>query len=375
MQPSLLRTPLFELHQEAGARFVDFAGWQMPVQYQGILQEHQAVRGHVGLFDVSHMGQLEVRGEGALAALNGLITNDLERIVDGQALYACLCREDGGVLDDLIVYRFSAEHLFICCNASNREKVVAWCTQRLAGAAPQLEVRDRTLDYGLLAVQGPAAVALVAQLAEVGFDPREIKRFRFARGRIAGVEAIVSRTGYTGEDGFELYLPAEQTAEVWRALRQADPQLVPVGLGARDTLRMEYKLALYGHELSEEINPLEAGLGWAVKLQKADFVGKAALEKIKAEGVGRRLVALRLHGRAIARQGDAIVDEAGAQIGVVTSGAPSPSLGAPIALAFVPEGLHAPQTPLRVQIRKRVEQATVVKPPMIPSNPDAQIER
>lgn len=365
---ALRRTPLYARHAAAGARFVDFGGWEMPVQYQGITAEHLAVRAGAGLFDVSHMGQLEVEGPGALEAVNALITNDLEALVDGQALYTCLCREDGGILDDLVVYRRSRTRIFVCCNAGNRAKVVAWFAAHLATPGSGLTVTDQSDALALLAVQGPRAVALVAGLT-TGVDAAAIKRFHCAEGAVAGVPTLLSRTGYTGEDGFELYVPAAQAEAVWDALRAADPALVPVGLGARDTLRLEYKMALYGNDIDEGTTPLEAGLGWVTKLDKPDFIGKAALLAQRAAGVPRRLVAVLLDGKAIARHGYPVVDADGQPIGVVTSGAPSPSLGRPIALAYVPEGQHAVGSVVRIQVRNRVETGTIVKPPFVTAAP------
>jgi aminomethyltransferase len=368
---TLNRTPLYAKHAAAGARFVDFGGWEMPVQYQGIAAEHQAVRTGVGLFDVSHMGQIDVRGPGALEAVNALITNDLAAIKDGQALYTCLCREDGGILDDLVVYRYDLDHIFICCNAGNRAKVAGWFATHLGGAGSGLTVADQSDAFALLAVQGPQAVALVAGLAEglpAGTDVRSIGRYHFAEGTVAGIPTIFSRTGYTGEDGFELYVPAAQAEALWDALFAAEPGLVPVGLGARDTLRLEMKFALYGNDIDEGTTPLEAGLAWVTKLHKADFMGKAALLAQREAGVPRRLVAVRLDGKAIARHGYPVVDAAGAQIGVVTSGAPSPSLGYPIAMAYVPDGQHALGSRVSIQVRNRVETGTIVKAPFYVPN-------
>ncbi|MCB9548406.1 MAG: glycine cleavage system aminomethyltransferase GcvT [Myxococcales bacterium] len=356
----LRRTPFFERHADHKARFVDFGGWQMPVQYAaGIQAEHRAVRRHAGLFDVSHMGEIDVRGADAVAAVNRLITNDLEAIADGQALYTCLCRPDGGIVDDLVVYRFGRERVFICCNAANRAKDFAWISAHLEGAVAE----DQGDAWAQLALQGPAAPALLQGLTSTPLA--DIKRYWFAEGMVAGVPALISRTGYTGEDGFELYLPASQGGAVWDALFAADPALLPIGLGARDTLRLEMKYALYGNDIDDTTTPLEAGLGWVVKLKKADFIGKSALEAQKAAGVPRQLVAFVMEGRVPARHGYAIVDAEGAPIGRVTSGGPSPSLERNIGLAYVPTGQHAVGSPLRVEVRGRAEAATIVKAPFI----------
>ena len=359
---TLKRTPLYAKHAAAGARFVDFGGWEMPVQYQGIAAEHHAVRTGVGLFDVSHMGQIDVQGPDALAAVNALITNDLNAIKDGQALYTCLCREDGGILDDLVVYRFSTARIFICCNAGNRAKVAGWFASHLGADGSGLIVADQSDTFALLAVQGPKAVDLVAGLT-AGADARSIGRYHFAEGTVAGIPTLISRTGYTGEDGFELYVPADQAEAAWDALFAADPSLVPIGLGARDTLRLEMKFALYGNDIDEGTTPLEAGLAWVTKLAKPDFIGKAALLAQREAGVPRRLVAVRLDGKAIARHGYPVVDAEGSPIGVVTSGAPSPSLGYPIAMAYVPDGQHAVGSTVSIQVRNRVETGTIVKSP------------
>lgn len=353
------RTPLFALHQAAGGRFVDFGGWEMPVQFQGISAEHLHVRRHGGLFDVSHMGEIDVRGPDAVAAFNRLITNDLEAIADGQALYSPMCQPDGGIVDDLVIYRFSRERIFICCNASNRAKDFAWIQAHLEGAIAQ----DRSDAFAQIAVQGQAAQAAIQALTAVPLA--DIKRYWFAEGAVADVPALISRTGYTGEDGFELYVPADQGAAVWQALRAVDPELLPIGLGARDTLRLEMKYALYGNDIDATTTPLEAGLGWTVKLKAGDFIGRDALVAQKAAGIPRRLVAFVLADRAPARPGYAVVDAAGQAIGTVTSGTRSPSLGKNIGLAYVPTGQHRTGTPIRIQGRRAVMHGTLIKPPFV----------
>ncbi len=351
------RTPLYEKHREAGARFVSFGGWEMPVQYVGIQQEHDAVRQRAGLFDVSHMGEVDVRGPGAIAAVNRLITNDLETIADGQALYTAMCRPDGGIVDDLIVYRFGRDRVFICVNAANREKDFAWITGHLEGA----EAHDRSDDYAQIAIQGPAAAAMLQAITSVDLGP--IGRMRFVEGDVAGSRAIIARTGYTGEDGFELYVAPHAAPTIWDALVAQGAQ--PCGLGARDTLRLEFKLALYGNDIDDGTTPLEAGLGWVVKLDKPDFIGKSALVEQKAKGVPRRLVGFRMDGKVPARHGYPVVDEGGAVIGQVTSGTRSPSLGTNIGLAYVPTGKHQSGTKIGIEIRGRVETATVVPTPFL----------
>lgn len=353
------RTPLYEVHAAAGGRFVDFGGWEMPVQFTGIRAEHLQVRRHGGLFDVSHMGEIEVRGADAVAAVNRLITNDLEAIADGQAVYSPMCRPDGGIVDDLVVYRFGRERVFICCNAGNRAKDFAWIEANLQGATAT-DVGDA---YAQIAVQGRAAAAAVQSLTPTALD--DIGRYWFAEGQVAGVPTLISRTGYTGEDGFELYVPADQGAAVWQALRAADPALLPIGLGARDTLRLEMKYALYGNDIDETTSPLEAGLGWTVKLKAGDFIGRDALVAQKAAGLTRRLIAFRLDGRAPARGGYPVVDPNGEPIGVVTSGTRSPSLDQNIGLAYVPVGQHRVGAPIRVQVRRAVVTGQIVKPPFV----------
>lgn len=354
------RTPLYEKHKEAGARFVSFGGWEMPVQYAGIQAEHEAVRTAAGLFDVSHMGEVDIRGDDAVGAFNRLITNDLEAIEDGQALYTVMCRPDGGIVDDLIVYRFGRDRVFVCTNAANRDKDFAWIAEHLEGAT----ATDRGDEFAQIAIQGPRAPAILQRVTRV--DLGGVGRFRFVVGDVAGVESIVARTGYTGEDGFELYLPADRAPGVWDALREAGGDaLTPAGLGARDTLRLEMKYMLYGNDIDETTTPLEAGLGWVVKLDKADFVGREALARQKQEGVRRRLVGFQMDGRAIARHGYPVVDEGGDAIGHVTSGTRSPTLGVGIGLAYVPVGRHRPGTKIDIQVRQRTEPATIVKTPFV----------
>jgi aminomethyltransferase len=355
---TLLRTPLFENVKAAGARFVPFGGWEMPVQFQGIQAEHDHVRTAAGLFDVSHMGEIEIKGPGALEAVNRLITNDLAAIVDGQALYTCLCRPDGGIVDDLVVYRFAEDHIFICCNASNRAKDFAWIQENLRGVT----ARDRSDEFAQLALQGPKAVEVVQRFASIDLAP--IKRYHFAVGQVCGADVIFSRTGYTGEDGFELYLSPADAPRVFDALI-GEPEVKPIGLGARDTLRLEMKYALYGNDIDDTTTPLEAGLGWVVKLDKADFIGRDALVAQKAAGLTRRLVGFEMVGRAPARHDYPVVDAAGATVGRVTSGSFSPTLKKNIGLAYVPVGQDKLGSALNVQIRDRAEPAVVVKTPFV----------
>ncbi len=352
-------TPLLERHRALGARLVPFAGYEMPIQYSGIVAEHQAVRERAGLFDVSHMGELRVTGSAALSEVNHLITNDLTRTADGQALYTCCLQEDGGILDDLIVYRAAEDDLLIVCNASNYEKILAHVSQQLKRAT----LSDETASTALIALQGPRALQILSD-ASLSVDPSVIRPFRFQRAELSGVEVTVARTGYTGEDGVELFCAAAGATRLWDALMDAGAPhgLLPCGLGARDTLRLEARLSLYGNELSEATNPLEAGLGWTVKLDKPDFIGKAALTALQAEQPRRALVGFECTSRGIARGGYPVM-QAGAQVGVVTSGGPAPTLGKNIGLAYVPPSLSAIGSALSVDARGRLVDAVVVKTP------------
>ena len=282
----LKRTPLYEAHRAAGARIVPFAGWEMPVQYAGVIDEHRAVRSAAGLFDVSHMGEVRVRGAGAQDFLQRLTPNDVAKLADGQAHYSGLLTERGTYLDDLLVYRLAADDYLVVVNAANRERDVAWIEGRAAEFGRDVEVADRSDDYALLALQGPRAAAILGPLATP--DVTAIRYYHFGHGEVDGVPALISRTGYTGEDGFELYVAPDDARRLWDRLLAAGREegLAPAGLGARDTLRLEAAMALYGHELDEETTPYEAGLGWVVKLDKGDFVGREALRR--AEGGGNR---------------------------------------------------------------------------------------
>lgn len=360
---STLKTPLHPRHLEAGGRMVPFAGFEMPVQYTGIIEEHLHVREKVGVFDVSHMGEVFVEGPDALPALNRLMTNDLAAIADGQAVYTAMCLPTGGIIDDLVVYRFGPEKLLVVCNASNVAKDFAWIAEHLEGDAV---ATDRSVEYAQLAVQGPHAEALLQPLCDR--ELTGLRRYWFTEGAVAGIGGIIARTGYTGEDGFELYVPAEQGPALWDALFEAgEGMLAPIGLGARDTLRLEMKYALYGNDIDESTTPLEAGLSWLCKLSKpGGFIGREALVAQKAAGIPRRLVAFRMDEKgAPARHDYAVLDENDQPVGRVTSGTRSPSLGTNIGMAYVPTGMHRTGTPLRIQIRKKVASATVVKPPFV----------
>jgi aminomethyltransferase len=341
---------------------VPFAGWEMPVQYKGIVEEHRAVRERVGLFDVSHMGELELTGPGALEFVSSLITNDPTRIADGQALYTCCCNDVGTILDDLIVYRRSPEHLLVVCNASNREKIA---THFARAAQGKVAFRDASDETALLALQGPRALETLAA-AGTSFDAaRELKSFRFKDGTVASVPCTIARTGYTGEDGVELFMPWDAAPTVFRALLAAGKAfgIEPVGLGARDTLRLEGRLSLYGNDIDESTDPLEAGLGWVVKLDKSHFVGKEALQRLKAEGPRRAFVGFEMVGRGIARHGYPLLDATGGTIGLCTSGSPSPTLGKSIGLGYVPVAMAPVGTKLSVDCRGKAVEAVVVETP------------
>lgn len=352
------RTPLYDNHVRAGARMVEFAGWEMPVQYAGILAEHEAVRARVGLFDVSHMGEVVFRGPRALEALGRAFTNDLGRAADGQAQYGCLCRETGGIVDDVVVYRRSAEDLIVCVNAANRGKDFAWLADHADGA----DVRDESDAWGQLALQGPRAAGLLQRLTRVNLS--QLRAYRFAPGEVAGIACLVARTGYTGEDGFELFCPAERAPRLWDELLEAGrPEgIAPCGLGARDSLRLEMAYRLYGADMDDETTPLEAGLAWVVKLDKGPFVGRDALLRQREQGVARKLVGFTLTEPGIPRHGYPVLSD-GRRVGVVTSGTRSPSLGISIGLAYVPPPLAAEGSAFAVEVRGRAVAARGVKTP------------
>jgi aminomethyltransferase len=352
------RTPLYEAHQTLGARMVDFAGWEMPVQYTSIVAEHEAVRTAAGLFDVSHMGEVEFAGKGALESANALITNDLGRCADGQAVYAGLLNERGGFVDDVVAYRFSPERVLICVNAGNRDKDFSWMIGHARGVTP----KNRSDDFAQLALQGPKAPALLQRLTAVELP--KIATYRFAEGSVANVPCIISRTGYTGEDGFELYCAPDDAPKLWFALLdEGKPDgLVPTGLGARDSLRTEMKYALYGNDIDDDHTPLEAGLGWIVKMDKGDFVGRPVLEQQKAKGVSRKLVGFELTEPGVPRHGYPIL-AGGERVGEVTSGTMGPTVKRPIGMGYVPPALASEGSTFQVEIRGRPVAARVVKTP------------
>ncbi len=352
------RTPLHDVHVRAGARIVEFAGWEMPVQYQGILAEHAAVRERVGLFDVSHMGEVVFRGPKALDSLQRLFTNDLARCADGQAQYGCLCREEGGIVDDVVVYRRSADDLLVCVNAGNRQKDYEW----LHGHAFGADVSNESDAWAQLALQGPLAASALQRLTSVRLP--SVGTYRFTQGDVAGVPCLIARTGYTGEDGFELFCASPQGPKTWAALMEAaQPEGIrPCGLGARDSLRLEMAYRLYGSDMDDTTTPLEAGLSWVVKLDKGDFVGRQSLQKQKEAGLSKKLVGFTLTEPGIPRHGYAVLQD-GKPVGTVTSGTKSPTLGTSIGLAYVPPGLAAEGSTFAVDVRGRAVAAKVVKTP------------
>ena len=360
MDDDLARTPLFDLHTAAGARMAPFAGYAMPIQYPaGIRAEHFAVRSAAGLFDVSHMGEFTVRGPQSCDLVQYLTVNDVSKVAVGQAQYSALCKEDGTILDDLLVYR-CADRFILVVNAGNRVRDWNWVTEH--GAGFDVDVSDDSDDIALIALQGPASQAILTSLTDMDLDA--IGYYRFAEGAVATTEGIVSRTGYTGEDGFELYLPAAAAVSAWEALvRAGEPHgLAPAGLGSRDSLRLEMGYALYGNDLDEEHTALESGLGWIVKLDAGDFIGRDALAAQKARGVSRRLTGIRCRRRGFPRRGYPILHD-GEEVGTVTSGVASPSLGEGIALGYLPVELARPGTDIGILIRGRTVPARTQRPP------------
>lgn len=363
---SLKRTALFDRHQALGARIIPFAGFEMPVQYEGIIAEHKAVRGKAGLFDLGHMGQLQVTGPDALAFLQYTTTNDLSTLEPGQAKYTLLPNESGGVVDDLIVYRNpeGEEGYMVVMNASNAARDVAWWHDlRTRRDDLNVDLDDASERMGMIAIQGPKSQEIMARVTDVDLDA--IADFSWTNASVAGVSTKLARTGYTGEDGFEIYASNEEIGSIWDAVLEAgkDDGLVPVGLGARDTLRMEAKMPLYGQELGDDISPYEAGLGWAVKLDKGEFVGRAPMAEAKANKPSRRLVGFKLVGRGGSPRTHYPVAVDGEVIGEVTSGAMSPTLGENIGLALIKREYAGVGKPLQIMIRNKPVEAVQVKTP------------
>jgi len=362
----LKRTALHERHKELGARLIPFAGWEMPVQYAGILAEHRAVRNEAGLFDLGHMGQFLVTGPDALAFLQYTTTNDLSDLEPGQAKYTLLSNEHGGVIDDLIVYRNpeGEDGYTVVMNASNAPKDVAWWEDvRARRDDMDVTLDDMSSRTGMIAIQGPRSQEIVQKLTDMPLD--ELAYFTWKNGTVAGVSTKIARTGYTGEDGFEFYAPNEQIDRLWSALMDAgkDEGLVPVGLGARDTLRLEARMPLYGQELGDDISPYEAGLGWAVKLDKGEFIGREKMAAVKAQGAERKAVGFRMTGRGGAPRTHYPVQVDGEIVGEVTSGAMSPTLQENIGLALIRKSVAGVGKPLEIIVRGKPVEAVQVKTP------------
>lgn len=360
---TLKQTPLYPLYAKYGAKTIDFGGWDLPVQFSGIQQEHDAVRGQAGLFDVSHMGEFYVSGAGALAFLQRMTTNDVSKLEANQAQYSLLCYPDGGVVDDLLVYKLAEERYMLVVNASNIDKDYDWLAQHLT-AGEDVSLVNASDETALIALQGPKAETILAKLTAAPIQA--LRPFRFMQDAdVAGVKALVSRTGYTGEDGFELYVSSGDAAAVWEKLLEAGAGegLVAAGLGARDTLRFESRLPLYGQELSAEISPLEAGLGIFVKLDKGEFVGQQALAAQKAQGLPRKLVGIEMIDRGIPRSHYPVYNAAGERIGEVTTGTQSPTFKRNVGLALLQQAYTALETEVFVEIRGKRLKAVVVKTP------------
>ena len=359
---NLKKTPLNEVHRNLGGKMVDFGGWDMPVQYSGVIAEHLATRTRAGLFDVSHMGEFYVEGEDAIAFVDRLTTNDVTKLIDGQAHYSALTYENGCVVDDLLVYRFDQDKLLLVVNAGTTDKDWDWITSHTKDE--NITLTNASADYCQIAVQGPNAVEITQKLTDVPLD--EIKYYHFTVGTFDGVDAIISRTGYTGEDGFEIYAGKDHAEQIWNNLLEAgnfgaEDGILPCGLAARNTLRLESAMSLYGHEISDEITPLEANLGWICKL-KTDFLGRDALVKQKEKGLKRKLVGFEMIDKGIARDGfDVYVDDE--KVGYVTSGSPAPYLKKNIGLAFVPVELANIGQEIKIDVRGKHLLAQIVPTP------------
>ncbi len=361
----LKTTPLFEIHKKLNGKIVPFAGWNMPIQYAGVIEEHRTVREGVGVFDVSHMGELDIRGREAKPFLQKLLTNDMDKLDNGGILYSLMCYENGGVVDDLLVHRFEQDHYFLCVNASNTDKDFEWAR----GLAGEFDVQvdnisDRTAQ---LAIQGPRAESLLQKLTDISLG--DLAYYRFQKGWVSDEEAIIARTGYTGEDGFEIYMDASSAVPVFESLLETGKEfdLQPIGLGARDTLRLEMGYPLYGQEIDADHSPLEAGLGWVIKLKKTDaFVGQKPLMNQKDKGLSQKLVGVKLVDRGVPRSHYPVLND-GTSVGEVTSGTFSPTLNTGVALCNVPTELSKPGTRLDIAIRNSTVAGEVTSLPFVPS--------
>jgi aminomethyltransferase len=360
----LRKTPLNDVHRSLGGKMVDFGGWDMPVQYPaGVIEEHLRTRTRSGLFDVSHMGEIWVEGEDAIPFVNRLTTNDVTKLVDGQAQYSTLTNDNGGVVDDLLVYRFGPEKLLLVVNASTTDKDWEWITSHKSD--DRITLTNASSDYCQIAVQGPDALSILQKLTDAPLS--EIKYYHFTTGKVDGVESIISRTGYTGEDGFEIYANSQYAEQLWNRLLESgnfnsENGILPCGLAARNTLRLESGMSLYGHELSDEISPLEANLGWITKFQKGDFIGREKIADQKESGLKRKLVGFEMVDRGIARDDYPVyVDDK--KVGYVTSGSPAPYLKKNIGLAFVPVEFANVGQEIRIDVRGKLLAAKIVTTP------------
>ena len=361
---NLKKTPLNAAHRELGGKMVDFGGWDMPVQYPaGVIEEHMATRTRAGLFDVSHMGEIWVEGEDAIAFVNRLTTNDVTKLVDGQAHYSALTNDKGGIVDDLLVYRFDVDKLLLVVNAGTTDKDWDWITSHKQDE--NVTLINASADYCQIAIQGPNAFGILQRLTET--DLGSIKYYHFTMGYVDGVESIISRTGYTGEDGFEVYADAKSARQLWDKMLETgdfgkENGILPAGLAARNTLRLESAMSLYGHELSDDITPLEANLGWITKLQKGEFTGRDAIAQKKEDGVTRRIVGFEMTQPGIARDGyDVYIGDK--RVGYVTSGSPAPFLKKNIGLAFVPVEFANDGQEIKIDVRGKHLSAQVVPTP------------
>lgn len=358
----LKRTAFFDIHRRVGAKIVEFGGYEMPVQYDGIITEHRRVRETVGVFDVSHMGEIEIWGRDALAFVQKVTINDASRLIEGRVQYSAMCYDDGGIVDDLLVYNMG-DHYMLVVNASNIAKDFTWMQQHLSG---DVKLKNRSDDISLLAVQGPESLPTLQKLTQA--DLSSIPYYHFIRHQLAGVDMVISRTGYTGELGFELYFPSDKNLaeKIWQAVMEAGKEFMigPVGLGARDTLRLEMGFCLYGHDIDQTTNPLEAGLGWITKIDKPEFNGRDAIKAVKAEGLKRKLVGFTLKDKVFPRQGYTLHSN-GATIGTVTSGTFSPILEQAIGMGYIGLAYATPGSEFNVLIRGKGQRATVVPVPFI----------
>jgi aminomethyltransferase len=359
-QPSTLKaTPLNEIHRRSGAKMVDFGGWDMPVQYSGIIDEHNTVRTAVGLFDVSHMGEIDIRGPEALQLVNTVTTNNAAKLATGQVHYSGLLYPHGGFVDDILVHKVADDHYFLCVNASNQEKDFDHIRQANRW---NCEVEFSSDNYAQIAIQGPKGLATLQKLTKTDLPP--VRYYWFTDGEVSGTKARIARTGYTGEDGFEIYVAPQEAPRLWNELLAAGAEfgIKPAGLGARNTLRLEAKMALYGHEIHASISPLEADLNWIVKMDKGDFIGREALAKQAAEGLKRKLIGFEMRGRGIARDGyEVLVD--GAAAGWVTSGGPAPFLNKNIGLCYLPTDLATVGRTIHVLVRNQPVEAVTAPTP------------